>query len=59
MRLLPEGAVRQYQEQGYYAPVRAVSSADAATLRARLEAHEATAGRLAGPLRQKSHLLFT
>ncbi|HEY1934889.1 MAG TPA: phytanoyl-CoA dioxygenase family protein [Acetobacteraceae bacterium] len=59
MRLLSEAAVRQYQEQGYYAPVRAISMAEAAALRTHLETHEAGAGRLAGPLRQKSHLLFT
>jgi non-heme Fe2+,alpha-ketoglutarate-dependent halogenase len=59
MRLLSEAAVRQYQDDGYYAPVRAISTAEAASLRTHLETHEAGAGRLAGPLRQKSHLLFT
>lgn len=59
MRLLSEAGVRQYQDDGYYAPVRALSTAEAAALRSHLEDYEATAGRLAGTLRQKSHLLFT
>jgi len=59
MKLLSEAAVRQYREQGYYAPVRVMSSADAGALRRSLEEHEAGAGTLAGPLRHKSHLLFT
>ncbi len=59
MKLLSEAAVRQYREQGYYAPVRVMSSADAAALRRSLEEYEAGAGILAGPLRHKSHLLFT
>ena len=37
----------------------ALSTAEAAALRARLEEYEASAGALSGPLRQKSHLLFT
>ncbi len=49
-----------YREQGYgYAPLRAISTAEAAELRRRLETYEADAGPIAGPLRQKSHLLFT
>jgi non-haem Fe2+, alpha-ketoglutarate-dependent halogenase len=39
--------------------VPALSTAEAAALRARLEEYEASAGALSGPLRQKSHLLFT
>ena len=58
MRLLSEAAVRQYQEQGYYAPVRVLSTAEAGALRARLESFEGGAGPLAGKLRHKSHLLF-
>ena len=42
-----------------YAPVPALSTAEAGALRARLEAFEAGAGALAGKLRHKSHLLFT
>jgi non-haem Fe2+, alpha-ketoglutarate-dependent halogenase len=59
MLSLSPSAVRQYQDEGYYAPLRVLSSEQAAALRDRLEMYEARAGRLAGPLRQKSHLLFT
>ena len=59
MKFLSEAAVRQYREAGYYAPVRALSTAKADELRARLEMFEADAGPLAGNLRQKSYLLFT
>ena len=59
MKFLSEAAVRHYAEAGYYAPVRVLSTAEAAALRARLETFEAGAARLAGNLRQKSHLLFT
>jgi non-heme Fe2+,alpha-ketoglutarate-dependent halogenase len=59
MHSLTETAVQFYREQGYYAPLRAISTAEAAELRRRLETYEADAGPIAGPLRQKSHLLFT
>ena len=59
MKSLTESAVRFYREQGYYAPLRAISTAEAAGMRSRLETFEADAGPIAGPLRQKSHLLFT
>ncbi|MGA3402331.1 MAG: phytanoyl-CoA dioxygenase family protein [Acetobacteraceae bacterium] len=59
MKFLSETAVRQYSEAGYYAPVRALATAEADALRARLEAFEGSAGPLAGKLRHKSHLLFT
>src|SRR5579872_3067720 len=59
MKSLSETAVQQYREQGYIAPVPALSRAEAADLRAHLEAYEAGVGVLAGPLRHKSHLLFT
>jgi non-heme Fe2+,alpha-ketoglutarate-dependent halogenase len=59
MRSLSAEAVQQYRELGYYAPVRVLSTAEAAQLRAKLEAFEAGAGPLAGKLRHKSHLLFT
>jgi hypothetical protein len=59
MKLLSESAVRQYREQGYYAPVRVMSRDDADALRQALETYEAGTGNLAGPLRHKSHLLFT
>jgi len=59
MKSLSEAAVRQYREQGYVAPVPALSRAEAAALRASLEAFEAGAGVLSGKLRHKPHLLFT
>jgi non-heme Fe2+,alpha-ketoglutarate-dependent halogenase len=59
MKMLSEQAIRQYHEQGYYAPIRAMPREDAEALRAKLEAFEAGAGILAGKLRHKSHLLFT
>jgi hypothetical protein len=57
--LLSAEAIRQYREQGYYAPVRVLSEPEATGLRRRLETYEAEAGALAGALRHKSHLLFT
>src|ERR1700709_909165 len=57
--MLSEQAIRQYHDQGYYAPVRAMPREDAEALRAKLEAFEAGAGILGGKLRHKSHLLFT
>ena len=59
MKALSANALQQYREEGYYAPVRALSPAEAAQIRTRLEAHEAEAGPLAGSMRQKPHLLFT
>jgi hypothetical protein len=59
MKALTEAAVRQYQELGYWSPVPALTPAEAAALMDRLEAFEAGAGRLAGKLRHKPHLLFT
>lgn len=59
MKMLTEAALRQYQEQGYYAPVRVMPRQEADALRAKLEAFEADAGALAGKLRHKPHLLFT
>ena len=59
MKALSEASVRQYHELGYCAPVSALSTAEAADLRARLERFEAGAGVLSGTLRHKPHLLFT
>jgi non-heme Fe2+,alpha-ketoglutarate-dependent halogenase len=59
MKSLSEAAARHYHEQGYVAPIPALARAEAADLRRQLEAYEAGAGVLAGPLRHKSHLLFT
>ena len=50
-KILSDEAVRAYHRDGYYAPVRVMSEADAAALRGRLEAFEASSG---GPL--KGHL---
>ncbi len=59
MKSLSPDAVETFKKQGYYAPVRALSSAEAGELRRHLEAYEASSGGLKGPLRHKSHLLFT
>jgi ectoine hydroxylase-related dioxygenase (phytanoyl-CoA dioxygenase family) len=60
MKMLTEAAVSQYQEQGYYAPIRVMPAREAGALRNALETFEAGAGAaLAGKLRHKSHLLFT
>jgi len=59
MPSLSAHAVTFYQEYGYYSPVRVMSVEQATALRAQLEAHEAIYGKLRGPLRHKSHLLFT
>ncbi|HET6307216.1 MAG TPA: phytanoyl-CoA dioxygenase family protein [Rhodopila sp.] len=59
MKSLSEAAIRQYREQGYYAPVRVMARAEADAVRGKLEAFEAQAGVMAGKLRHKSHLLFT
>jgi hypothetical protein len=59
MTALTEAVIRQYQEQGYYAPVRVMPRQQADALRAKLEQFEAGAGVMAGKVRQKSHLLFT
>jgi non-heme Fe2+,alpha-ketoglutarate-dependent halogenase len=59
MKMLTEAAIRQYREQGYYAPIRVMSRQDAGALRGKLESFEAGAGVMAGKLRHKSHLLFT
>ncbi len=58
-KVLSEAAVRQYQEQGYFAPIRVLSTEGALGLRDKLETFEAGAGPLAGKIRQNSHLLFT
>ena len=59
MKSLSADALRQYRDAGYYAPVRAISSAEAAATRRHLEAYEQHSGGLRGPLRHKTHLLFT
>src|SRR5271155_2005229 len=52
-------AVRQFNDQGYYAPIRAATGDEATRLRSRLEAFEASNSGLTGGLRNKPHLLFT
>ncbi len=59
MKLLSPEAVEQYRREGWYAPVSVLSPAEAKALRGKLEAFEAGAGGLKGPLRHKTHLLFT
>ena len=55
---LSEADIARYHAQGYLAPIRALSTAEANSYRQRLEAAEAS-GRLPdGGLRNKSHLLF-
>ncbi|MDR6288352.1 ectoine hydroxylase-related dioxygenase (phytanoyl-CoA dioxygenase family) [Inquilinus ginsengisoli] len=59
MKMLSPDSVTHYQQHGYVAPIRALSAKEAAEARRQLEAHEAAHGALKGPLRHKSHLLFT
>jgi len=59
MKSLSEAAIRQYRDLGYYAPVPVLSRAEAAGLRARLEAFEGSGEGMRGAVRQKPHLLFT
>ena len=56
--LSPE-AIVFYEEHGYYAPIRVLSSQRAAALCGKLEAYEARQASVEGGLRNKSHLLFT
>jgi non-haem Fe2+, alpha-ketoglutarate-dependent halogenase len=59
MKCLPEAALRQYRDVGYYAPVPVLTRAEAGAVRRRLEAFEATGGGMQGAVRHKPHLLFT
>ena len=59
MATISADAVRQFDEQGFYAPIRALSDGEAADLRNRLEAFEAANSGLTGGLRNKPHLLLT
>jgi non-haem Fe2+, alpha-ketoglutarate-dependent halogenase len=58
MKALTADAIRRYRDVGYLARLRVLEPGEAAEIRAKLEEFEATAGPLAGKLRQKSHLLF-
>ena len=52
--------VRAYRADGYHFPIRALEPEEAASLRRRLESHEASHdGPLIAEHRQKAHLLFT
>ena len=59
MGTISTDAVRQFSEQGYYAPIRALTSDEAANLRSQLEAFETDNNGLTGGLRNKPHLLLT
>ena len=59
MNSLSGTAVQQYRARGYYAPITVLSRVEAAGLRHRLEAFEATGGAMQGAVRHKPHLLFT
>jgi non-haem Fe2+, alpha-ketoglutarate-dependent halogenase len=59
MTALSAEAVRHYHEEGYYSKVRVLSAAEAAQVRRHLEQYEGAGGTLSGPLRHKTHLLFT
>ena len=59
-KILTQQQIDQYWRDGCIFPIRVMSEADAAELRARLEEFEkATGGPLKGSLRHKSHLLFS
>jgi hypothetical protein len=59
MKSLGADAIRQYEELGYYAPVTALSPAEAAVVRRQLEDYERSPGAEKAALRSKPHLLFT
>ena len=59
-KLLSQVAVDAYKRDGYYSPIRVMSTAEARRFRNALEAHEAKTGKpLQGNWRHKMHLLFT
>ncbi|MDD9877218.1 MAG: phytanoyl-CoA dioxygenase family protein [Magnetovibrio sp.] len=56
---LSDAEVKQFRDEGYVCPVPVMDAAEARTLRAELEAFEATqGGKLEPAQRNKSHLLF-
>ncbi len=59
MSALSPTAVEFYNEHGYFAPVRVLSTQQAAALRGKVESYEASSHQIEGALRNKSHLLFT
>jgi non-haem Fe2+, alpha-ketoglutarate-dependent halogenase len=59
-KLLSQAQIDRFHEEGFLAPIRVMSAAEALGYRRRLERFETTTGGpLAGDLRHKSHLLFT
>ena len=59
-KVLTAQQIAQFEREGCVFPIRIMSDADAAQLRARLEEFERhTGGPMKGDLRHKSHLLFT
>ncbi len=59
-KVLSEAQVAQYREQGFLAPIPALTPAEAAAARDSLERHETALGHPIGPgERSKSHYLFT
>jgi non-haem Fe2+, alpha-ketoglutarate-dependent halogenase len=59
-KLLTRTQIDRFREEGFLAPIRVMSAAEALEYRARLERFEAsTGGPLSGDFRHKSHLLFT
>ncbi len=56
---LNEAQIRQYHEDGYLFPLRAMSAEAAGHYRRRLEAFETQGGEVKEGLRHKPHLLFT
>jgi len=59
-KLLTEAAIKQYHDDGFFFPVRAITGEEAAGTRRQLEAFEAEQGNtIGGSHRNKSHLLFT
>ena len=60
MKLLAPKQIAQYREQGFIAPIRIMSVAQAQAIRERLESFEQSrGGPLQGSMRHKAHLLFT
>jgi len=59
MKMLSPEAVEHYRTHGYHAPIRVLSPDEASRMRRHLEDHESVHGTLKGPMRHKSHLLFT
>jgi ectoine hydroxylase-related dioxygenase (phytanoyl-CoA dioxygenase family) len=57
-KVLSEDQVRGFDAEGYLTPLRAISTAEAAEVRRRLEAFESETGQSTDTLHMKSHLYF-